>query len=73
MIARSKNEIAEKMKSVLFQREGRLTRELLLTPGEFGLGKVPGPVRRHRSTTLIRSFLDAHVDSRQTNAGFLLP
>src|SRR6187402_2659776 len=33
--------LADKVRGLLHQRDGRLTRELLLNPGGFGLGKLP--------------------------------
>ncbi|HEY3964439.1 MAG TPA: nitrate reductase [Planctomycetaceae bacterium] len=36
----------------LYEREGKLTRELLLTPGGFGLGKVPNRDRPDATTTM---------------------
>ncbi len=37
---------------MLYEREGRLTRELLLTPGGFGLGQVPQRERPDATTTM---------------------
>lgn len=45
--------LAEQIKSLVHQREGRLTRELLLQPGRFGLGKVPAGAAPDATTTAV--------------------
>jgi assimilatory nitrate reductase catalytic subunit len=35
------NKILDKVKNIIVQKEGPLTRDMLLSPGKFGLGKVP--------------------------------
>jgi assimilatory nitrate reductase catalytic subunit len=47
---------AEASPSVLVQTDGPLTRELLLAPGEFGLGKVPARLKPDATTTLVCGF-----------------
>ena len=42
--------------TMLRQWDGPLTRELLLEPGEFGLGKVPSNVKPDATTTMICGF-----------------
>lgn len=42
--------------SLLVQTDGPLTRELLLAPGEFGLGKVPARLKPDATTTLVCGF-----------------
>ena len=36
----------DRVKNLLYARDGTLTRDLLLNPGGFGLGKVPAAQRR---------------------------
>ena len=53
--------------SLLHQRTGPLTRELLLTPGEFGLGKVPERLKPETTTNVVCGYcstgcgLNVHV------------
>ena len=42
-----------KANSLLRQWDGQLTRELLLTPGRFGLGKVPAKLTPDATTTMV--------------------
>src|SRR5688572_2787778 len=42
--------------NLLLQRNGPLTRELLLTPGEFGLGRVPARLKPDQTTTVVCGF-----------------
>jgi assimilatory nitrate reductase catalytic subunit len=46
----------ETAKNLLVRKEGPLTRELLQTPGKFGLGKVPSHLTPDRTTTLVCGF-----------------
>src|SRR5258708_17516697 len=41
---------------ILYERDGRLTRELLLAPGGFGLGQVPHGERPDATTTMTCGF-----------------
>jgi assimilatory nitrate reductase catalytic subunit len=41
---------------LLHQRSGPLTRDLLLTPGAFGLGRVPDRLKPDQTTTLVCGF-----------------
>ncbi|HEY8922788.1 MAG TPA: nitrate reductase [Polyangia bacterium] len=41
---------------ILRQRNGPLTRDLLLTPSEFGLGRVPARLRPDQTTTMVCGF-----------------
>ena len=56
---------------MLFEREGNLTRELLLAPGRFGLGKLPVAVRPDATTTMACGFcstgcgLNVHLQQGQ--------
>ena len=42
--------------TLLHQREGRLTRELLLEPGGFGLGRIPATARPDATTNMVCGF-----------------
>src|SRR4051812_14121415 len=59
--------LIERTKDSLVARSGPLTRELLLTPGKFGLGKVPARLEPDRTTTVVCGFcstgcgLDVHL------------
>ncbi|HVC98112.1 MAG TPA: molybdopterin-dependent oxidoreductase, partial [Pirellulales bacterium] len=44
------------LSDLLFEREGKLTRELLLAPGGFGLGKVPARQAPDATTTAVCGF-----------------
>jgi assimilatory nitrate reductase catalytic subunit len=48
--------ITEKAKNLLVRKEGPLTRELLQTPGQFGLGKVPSHLTPDGTTTMVCGF-----------------
>ncbi|MBX3434623.1 MAG: nitrate reductase [Pirellulales bacterium] len=52
VVARTRRLLAE-ASSLLHQREGRLTRELLLEPGRFGLGMVPAAAAPTATTTAV--------------------
>ena len=41
---------------ILRQHDGPLTRDLLLTPGEFGLGRVPDRLLPDQTTTMVCGF-----------------
>lgn len=43
----------DQLKSLIHQRDGRLTRELLLEPGRFGLGKIPADAKPDATTTAV--------------------
>ena len=55
------------LKELLHQRNGPLTRELLLRPGSFGLGRVPERLKPDQTTTMVCGFcstgcgLDVHL------------
>jgi anaerobic selenocysteine-containing dehydrogenase len=59
--------LREKAGNLLHARTGPLTRDLLLTPGEFGLGRVPARLRPDQTTTMVCGFcstgcgLDVHL------------
>ncbi|AUX48519.1 nitrate reductase [Sorangium cellulosum] len=42
--------------NLLLQRNGPLTRDLLLAPGEFGLGRVPARLKPDQTTTVVCGF-----------------
>jgi len=44
------------LSSLLLQRDGVLTKDLLLTPGKFGLGKVPAKTRPDSTTNMVCGF-----------------
>ena len=44
---------SETIRRLLHQRQGPLTRELLLQPGDFGLGKVPAKVNPDATTDMV--------------------
>jgi anaerobic selenocysteine-containing dehydrogenase len=44
------------MKELLHQRNGPLTRDLLLRPGAFGLGRVPERLKPDQTTTMVCGF-----------------
>ena len=41
---------------ILRQRNGPLTRDLLLAPGQFGLGRVPARLQPDQTTTMVCGF-----------------
>ena len=45
-----------KISNMIRQWEGPLTRELLLQPGSFGLGKVPERMKPDATTTVVCGF-----------------
>lgn len=51
--AESKTPIYQTLRNLLHQRRGPLTRELLLEPGNFGLGQVPAKVRPDATTDMV--------------------
>ena len=53
MIAENETGIIEKLKSIMVQKQGRLTRDLLLAPGDFGLGKVPLRLKPDATTSSV--------------------
>ena len=44
------------VRDLLHQRNGPLTRDLLLTPGAFGLGRVPDRLKPDQTTTMVCGF-----------------
>src|SRR5215210_3030152 len=60
-------EMLEKVGSLVRQWDGALTEELVLHPGEFGLGKVPARLKPDDVTTTVCGFcstgcgLDVHL------------
>jgi assimilatory nitrate reductase catalytic subunit len=59
--------MARPSRDLLLQREGPLTRDLTLTPGRFGLGRVPQRLDPDQTTTVVCGFcstgcgLDVHL------------
>jgi anaerobic selenocysteine-containing dehydrogenase len=51
--ANDKTLLSERLGALIRQRDGKLTRELLLAPGQFGLGKVPANRLPDATTTMI--------------------
>ena len=49
-------ELAGRFANWMRQREGRLTRELVLTPGRFGLGRMPERLQPDSTTSMICGF-----------------
>jgi assimilatory nitrate reductase catalytic subunit len=54
--ATEKHETTSALSSLLYQRDGVLTRDLLLSPGKFGLGKVPDNRVPDATTTMVCGF-----------------
>src|SRR6185503_10496294 len=60
-----------KLRSLLHQRSGELTEDLVLHPGKFGLGKVPRRLKPDNTTNVICGFcstgcgLNAHLKDGQ--------
>jgi assimilatory nitrate reductase catalytic subunit len=50
------NKIVEKLKPLLRQWNGPLTEDLILHPGDFGLGKVPARLQPDDTTTIVCGF-----------------
>ncbi|HEY0550813.1 MAG TPA: nitrate reductase [Verrucomicrobiae bacterium] len=50
------NSVASKIAPLLRQWHGPLTQELVLRPGEFGLGKIPASLRPDQTTTVVCGF-----------------
>ena len=48
--------VADKIGPLLRQWYGPLTQELVLKPGEFGLGKVPARLQPDATTTMVCGF-----------------
>ena len=48
--------LRDRAQEFLRQRQGPLTRELLLSPGTFGLGRVPERLRPDQTTTMVCGF-----------------
>ena len=67
----SEESTLNRLTSLMHQREGTLTRELLLSPGGFGLGKVPDKAKPDATTTLICGYcstgcgLNVHLKDKQ--------
>jgi assimilatory nitrate reductase catalytic subunit len=63
--------MSNRLKSLLLNREGPLTRDLLLTPGEFGLGKVPLRLKPDATTNMVCGYcstgcgLNIHLKQNQ--------
>jgi assimilatory nitrate reductase catalytic subunit len=70
-MAQSLDEIMARARAALVRRSGPLTRELLLAPGRFGLGKVPARLQPDQTTTMVCGFcstgcgLDVHLRNGQ--------
>ena len=69
--------IADKLSAALYQREGPLTREMLLAPGGFGLGHIPQGRTPDATTTAVCGFCSTgcglNVHLRQGEAIGLTP
>lgn len=48
--------LKQRAEDLLHQRNGPLTRDLLLSPGAFGLGRVPDRLRPDQTTTMVCGF-----------------
>jgi len=48
--------LKEKASNIIRQWDGKLTRELLLEPGKFGLGKIPERLKPDATTTVVCGF-----------------
>jgi assimilatory nitrate reductase catalytic subunit len=48
--------VVEKLRNLVRQWDGKLTRELLLEPGGFGLGQLPAKQKPDRTTTMVCGF-----------------
>lgn len=65
------NKLLRTAQSLLFERQGTLTRELLREPGGFGLGQVPSRLKPDTTTTAVCGFcstgcgLDIHLKGDQ--------
>jgi assimilatory nitrate reductase catalytic subunit len=66
--------LLDRLKSLLRAHDGRLTRELLRTPGRFGLGQVPARVKPDATTSMVCGYcstgcsLNIHLrDGRAVN------
>ena len=53
---RKKVPVREKLRAIVRQWDGKLTRELLLSPGGFGLGHVPHHKKPDQTTTMVCGF-----------------
>src|SRR5690606_9315006 len=64
---RKMKHLVHQAKSLLFEKEGTLTRQLLREPGGFGLGQVPSRLKPDATTTAVCGFcstgcgLDVHL------------
>ena len=71
MIASSPTEKPRSLPDLLRNRDGALTQELVLHPGEFGLGKVPARLKPDATTTVVCGFcstgcgLNVHLKNGQ--------
>src|SRR5205085_977915 len=54
--ANDKTPLKDRLGTLIHQRDGKLTRELLLAPGPFGLGRVPANRLPDATTTMICGF-----------------
>ncbi len=65
------NKLVEKARSLLYDKQGVLTRELLREPGGFGLGQVPSRMKPDATTSAVCGFcstgcsLDIHLKDGQ--------
>jgi assimilatory nitrate reductase catalytic subunit len=48
--------LKDRLAGLLHSREGRLTREMILSPGRFGLGKTPARLRPDATTSMVCGF-----------------
>jgi anaerobic selenocysteine-containing dehydrogenase len=48
--------LKDRLAGLLHKRDGRLTREMILSPGRFGLGKTPARLRPDATTSMICGF-----------------
>ena len=71
MIASSPTDKPRSLPDLLRNRDGALTQELVLHPGEFGLGKVPARLKPDATTTVVCGFcstgcgLNVHLKNGQ--------
>jgi len=49
-------DLKDKFSELMRQRKGRLTHEMVLTPGRFGLGKTPARLQPDSTTTMVCGF-----------------
>ncbi len=66
-----KNFISKKIKPVIHQKDGKLTRDMLLHPSKFGLGKMPSKLQPESISSAVCGFcatgctLNLHIKDKQ--------